>query len=108
MSVIEIGISYDSDLELATAIIQEESVKHPICIDVRTKKEIEDGDPQVIVRVMSFGDFSVNLRASVWMKNPEFGRKMHSDINTAIKKRFDMEGIEIPFPYRTIVFKKDL
>jgi small-conductance mechanosensitive channel len=25
-----------------------------------------------------------------------------------IKKRFDEEGVEIPFPYRTSVYKKDL
>jgi small-conductance mechanosensitive channel len=26
----------------------------------------------------------------------------------AVKKRLDAEGVEIPFPYRTIVCKKDL
>jgi small conductance mechanosensitive channel len=30
------------------------------------------------------------------------------DIRESVKKRFDKEGVEIPFPYRTIVYKKDL
>lgn len=105
---IEIGISYDSDIELATKILQEEASKHYDCIDVRTPSEIEKGIPKVVVRLISFGDFSVNLRSYVWTKNPYQALQMHSDINKAIKKRFDKEGIEIPFPYRTLVYKKDL
>ncbi|MFC2163173.1 mechanosensitive ion channel family protein, partial [Candidatus Altiarchaeota archaeon] len=27
------------------------------------------------------------------------------DLNKSIKERFDREGIEIPFPYRTVVYK---
>jgi small-conductance mechanosensitive channel len=102
------GISYDSNAELATKIIQEEAVKHPSSIDVRTPEEIKDKVPQVVVRVISFGDFSVNLRADVWTDDPLAARPMNYDINKAVKKRFDIEGIEIPFPYRTIVYKKDL
>lgn len=105
---IEIGISYDSDIELASKIMLEEAVKHPSCIDVRTPVDLANNVPQVLVRVMSFGDFSVNLRADVWTDNPYSARNMHSDLNKAIKKRFDSEGIEIPFPYRTIVYKNDL
>lgn len=105
---IEIGISYDSDIELATKILQEEASKHADCIDVRTQGEVEKGIPKVIVRLVSFGDFSINLRSYVWTKNPYQAMQMHSDINKAIKKRFDKEGIEIPFPYRTLVYKKDL
>jgi small-conductance mechanosensitive channel len=30
------------------------------------------------------------------------------DLLKSVKERFDREGIEIPFPYRTIVYKKDL
>lgn len=34
--------------------------------------------------------------------------KIRYALTEAIKKRFDKEGIEVPFPYRTIVYKKDL
>jgi len=105
---IEVGISYDSDLDLAIRIMQEEAVKHPKCIDMRTEAEKKGGTPQVIVRVVNFGDFSVDLKALVWTSNALVSFDMHSDINRAIKKRFDSEGIEIPFPYRTVVYKNDL
>lgn len=105
---IEVGISYDSDVDLATKIIQEEAMKHPRCIDVRTAEQKKAGEPQIIVRLVSFGDFSVNLKAYVWTFDPLYGMEMHSDINKAIKKRFDAEGVEIPFPYRTIVNKNEL
>jgi len=29
-------------------------------------------------------------------------------LRRSIKKRFDKEGVEIPFPYRTVVYKKDI
>jgi small-conductance mechanosensitive channel len=32
----------------------------------------------------------------------------HFDLLESVKKRFDKEGVEIPFPYRTLVYKKDL
>ncbi len=105
---IEIGISYDSDVELATKIMQEEAVKHPNCIDARSRKQKNKKEPQVNVRLIAFGDFSVNLRAYVWTNDPFNAMQMHSDINKAIKKRFDLEGVEIPFPYHTLVYKKDL
>ena len=82
-------------------------MKHPFCLDERTPQEKSDGTPQIEVRLMSFGDFSVNLKAYVWTQDPEKSYKMHADINAAIKKRFDEEGIEIPFPYRTLVLKDE-
>jgi small-conductance mechanosensitive channel len=105
---ITIGISYDSDIQLATRIMQEESIKHPNCIDARTEEQLKDKVPQVQVSVINFGDFSVDLRADVWTDDPFKARQMHYEINKAVKKRFDAEGVEIPFPYRTVVYKKDL
>jgi small-conductance mechanosensitive channel len=105
---IEFGISYDSDIDKAIQIIQEEAMKHPNFIDNRTKEEKKRDEPEVLVRVMGFAESSVLLRAYAWAEDPFKAFDLHTDLNKSIKKRFDIEGIEIPFPYRTIVYKKDL
>ena len=102
---IPMGISYDSDVNLAIKIIQEEGEKHHNFLDVRDQIEKEDGKPAVLVRLIDFGDSSVNLRGYVWAKDPIQGFAMKCDLNKSIKERFDSEGIEIPFPHRTIVYK---
>lgn len=102
---IDIGISYDSDIDLAKKIIHDEAVNHPLHVDRRTAEQIEAGEPVVRVRVISLGEYAVNLRAWVWTKDSPDGFVLTCDLYESIKKRFDAEGIEIPFPYRTIVQK---
>ncbi len=104
---IEIGISYDSDIDKAIRIMQEVSMKHPNCIDNRNEEQKEAKKPVVDVKVLGFGDSSVNLRAYVWAEDWLSGFNMRCDLNKAIKEQFDKEGVEIPFPYRTLVFKRD-
>lgn len=103
---IEIGISYDSDIDLAMNIMREEAMNHPDCKDYRTEEDLAEGKPIVITRMIGFGDSSVNLRAYVWAQDPITGFIMKTDLFKSIKARFDNEGIEIPFPYRTIVYKE--
>ncbi len=105
---IEVGISYDSNIDKAFSVMIEEAQKHPFYIDNRNEQDKAQGNPPIITRVTSFGDSSVNLRAQVWAPDPINGFTMKCDLLKAIKERFDQEGIEIPFPYRTIVYKKDL
>lgn len=102
---VEIGISYGSDIKLARKIMQEEVMKHPLWIDNRNEETIAEGKPPVDVRVMSLGDSSVTMRAWAWANNQAEGFAMHTDLNESIKERFDAEGVEIPFPHRTLVFK---
>ncbi|NIM17805.1 MAG: mechanosensitive ion channel [Candidatus Aminicenantes bacterium] len=101
----EIAISYDSDIDKAMQIIKEEALKHPRFLDNRTEEEIADNEEPVKVRVIGFGDSSVNLRAYVWTNSPTDAFILGCDLNKSVKERFDNEGIEIPFPYRTLVFK---
>lgn len=105
---IEMGISYDSDIDKAMRIMQEEITKHPFHIDNRTDEEKEQGIPPVVVRVIGFGDSSVNLRAWAWAIAPIEGWHMKCDVFKSIKEAFDKQGVEIPFPYRTLVYKNDI
>jgi len=133
---IDIGISYDSDINLARKIMIEEARKHPLVMPPQTleysvvkssflKPEtlanslmdltvLHTVDPdfkergEVKVQVTELGDFAVNLRLYVWFKDRSDAYSSGCEIREAIKKRFDSEGIEIPFPYRTIVYKSDI
>ncbi len=102
---IEIGISYDSDIDLAKKIMQEESERHPFILDNRSAIDILDGRPIALVRLISLDDSSVTIRVWAWARNFSEGFDMRCELLESIKKRFDREGIEIPFPYRTVVFK---
>lgn len=104
----EIGISYDSDIDLALKIIEEEALKHPNLLDNRSEEEKKEGKPIVRTAVTGFGNSSVNLRAWCWADAPFSAFFMGLDMNKSVKERFDKEGVEIPFPYRTVVYKKDL
>lgn len=94
---IEFGISYDSNIDVAMQIIAKEIEKHPMALDIG----------ETDIRVVGFGDSSVVLRAYVWVDNPENSWKMHHELNKKVKEAFDKGGIEIPYPYRTIVYKSD-
>jgi small conductance mechanosensitive channel len=88
------GIGYDDDIEKATEIIIEEAEKHSDIMD----------DPGPSVRLNQLGDSSVGLQSRIWIKDPrrsDFVR-IRAEYVTAVKQRFDEEGINIPYPNRTI------
>jgi len=105
---IELDISYDSDIDKAMAIIAKEAAKHPLTIDGRTQEAIDNHEPLITVRLIGLKDFSVKLRAYVWSENNDTGFVLMCDVLKSVKEQFDKEGIEIPFPYRTIVYKNDI
>ncbi|MDO9518248.1 MAG: mechanosensitive ion channel family protein [Methanosarcinaceae archaeon] len=108
---INIGISYDSDIDLARSIMIEEAKDHANVMrlnDVRKYHSEIVGGEEIKVYVTELGDFAVNLRLYIWVVDRSKAFTTGCDLMESIKKRFDAEGIEIPYPYRTIVYKKDL
>ncbi len=102
---IEIPVSFSANLNKAISIIQEEATRHPFCIDNRTTEELTKGDHSVMVRVLSFGDFGILLRAYAWATSPNNGFDLKCDLNKSIKERFENEGVEFGYPVRVLINK---
>lgn len=51
-------------------------------------------------------DFSLDFALIVWIKNPGDKFTVIDRVNTLINSRFKEEGIEIPFPTRTLIMAK--
>jgi small-conductance mechanosensitive channel len=105
---IEIGISYDSNVVLAKKIMQEECENHPLILDDRSAEEKKQKLPIVKTALISLNDSSVTIRAWAWANNYSDSFQLRiDDVLESVKLRFEQEGIEIPFPYRTLVMKKE-
>lgn len=106
---LDAGISYDSSIEKAREIMVKLANKHLENITFKEKDEnniLVKKEPYV--RLVSYGDFSINLRLYFWVKDNSKGYKMRHELLEQIKEEFDKNDIEVPFPYRTIVYKKDI
>jgi len=97
--LVQVGVSYASDLE------QVERVTVEVAREVM--REVPGGVPdfEPFIRYHTFGDFSINftviLRAKSfvdqYLVKHEFVKRLH--------RRYGEEGIEIPFPIRTIYMR---
>jgi len=66
-------------------------------------QDVVDGDGRVLkspasmIAVNELADNSVNFVVRVWVKSVDYW-DVHFDTIENVKKRFDAEGISIPFP----------
>jgi small conductance mechanosensitive channel len=102
---VEVAISLSSNIDQAIKIIQEEAGRHRYCIDNRTDTEKARGEHPVMVRVMTFLDSGIHLRASVWAKDPTDGFDLKCDLNKSIKERFDAAAITMANLHHLVVMK---
>jgi small-conductance mechanosensitive channel len=88
------GIGYDDDIDLASDIVVEEAEAHSEILD----------DPAPSVRVTELGDSSVGLQSRIWIGNPSRADfvTVRAEYVRAVKERFDEEGVDIPYPNRTV------
>jgi small conductance mechanosensitive channel len=87
----QFGIGYDDDIEKAQTILE----------DIISSHELVLSDPEPVIRLHELGDSSVNFIVRPWAKSDDVWT-VYWDVTREVKKRFDKEGISIPFPQRDV------
>jgi len=100
--VFDIGVALKEDVDNVIRIIKE------VDEDIRSDPDFRDNilNPIEIMGLDRFADSALVVRARTTTK-PIMQWTIGREFNKRLKKRFDQEGIEIPFPHRTIYFGED-
>ena len=88
---IDVGVAYKEDVEHVMEVLAGIADRNPYSLD----------EPTPIVLFKGFGDSALNFLLGVWFEKADM-LNLRNSIMKDIKKRFDEEGIEIPFPHRTL------
>ncbi len=85
------GVSYRENIDKVKA-----TIRRVVEADKRVHK-----DPAVFVVLGALADSSVNFTVRAWANSADYW-PLFFDINEAMKKAFDADGISIPFPQRDL------
>ena len=96
--VVEVGVSYNSDLETVVRALREVAEESPYVLK----------DPEPDVLLSSFGDSAWNMELRVWLPDPYRYYFMRSEINSGIVRKFRQLNIEIPYPQRDLHVRSPL
>lgn len=103
--MLDVGITYESDIAHAMQIMRDEITAHPKFFDYRTAQERQDGAPPVVIRVQELADSAVVIRAQLWAQDNGTAFAMRSDLLKSIKERCECEGVDIAYPHLVVVGK---
>jgi small-conductance mechanosensitive channel len=93
-----IGIGYDDGIKTAKELA-EESLEESDMVEEKPR-------PQVLVNEL--GGSSINLKLRGWTKPSKASLvKASSDVTQKVKEKYDEEGIDIPYPIRTVYMEEN-
>jgi small-conductance mechanosensitive channel len=98
---IPVGVGYSSDLD------EVEKVTKKVINEIQSSMEETNNNYEPTMRFQNFGESSINLM--VYFRGNRYGDQnpiIHQFIKT-LHKRYSEEGIEIPFPMRTVIHKNE-
>jgi len=86
-----IGVGYGDDLKKVREVLE----------DILAKDDRILEDPAPTIGVLELGDNSVNFAVRPWVKTEDYWGA-YFDVTETVKRRFDEEGISIPYPQRDV------
>jgi small-conductance mechanosensitive channel len=84
-------VAYKEDPKKVREVLLDIADKNSHCLD----------EPEPLFRFLNFGDSALEFLFAVWCVKSDY-LKVSTEMMLEIKARFDAEGIEIPFPHRTL------
>ena len=81
------GIGYSDVIDKAQKILE----------DIVSGNKLVMKDPEPVIKLHELADSSVNFICRPWVK-PENYWEVYWHITREVKRRFDAEGVSIPFP----------
>ena len=90
------GIGYSDDIDKAQKILEEIVAEHELVL----KK------PEPIVKLHELADSSVNFICRPWVRPVNYW-DVYWDVTREVKRRFDNEGVSIPFPQQDVHFYRE-
>jgi len=88
---LKIGIAYKEDITRVKKLLLEIARNNPVCLN----------EPEPLVIFSGFGDSSINLLFVAWAIREDW-LSLNNSLAIEVKKRFDEQGIEIPFPHLSL------
>lgn len=88
---LEVGVAYKEDMARVKEILLDVAHQNPMCL--------EEPVPQVFFT--GYGTSSVDMRLAAWAEKTQWFA-LKNELLEGIKRRFDEEGVEIPFPHLSL------
>jgi len=95
---VEVGVSYDSDLDLVLETLKQIALNH--------KDILKTPEPMVLLN--DFGDSSWDMILRCWIPDPYRHPVIKSELRCEIVRQFRKHHIEIPFPQRDLHVRSTL
>ncbi len=88
---LSVGVAYKEDIGKVRIVLLDIARKNPLVLN----------EPEPMVIFSGFGNSSIDLLFVVWAVKSDW-LAVKNSIAEEVKKRFDEEGIEIPFPHLSL------